>query len=183
MEGINERIKALIDELKVSNYAFAKKINKSSTAINMIVKGDTKPGYEILEAIVEKFNVNPTWLLTGSETMFGSDHKPTELPVDKDYLSDHLEKLEEYFESLMAQQKHLLVQLDTKDQQLQTKDEQIEHLHEMLKMALGKSEGVSIEPVCEAESKAKKGARTPFFMPFKHKFGYTPSALMVAGSF
>jgi transcriptional regulator with XRE-family HTH domain len=171
MTTIGKRFAWIIEDTGLTVNAFAKSIGKSHTYVSNIIEDRNKPGYEVLELVCEHYpEISTKWLLTGDgEPKVTS--KTSELP-SATYLMDHLSRLEEQFA-------RLLNQLETKDQQIQFKDRHIERLMDLL----GKLEGVSIEPVCARESHSKKGVPTPFFMPFKRKFGYTPSSLMVAGSF
>ncbi|TDB60063.1 helix-turn-helix domain-containing protein [Arundinibacter roseus] len=175
---VNHRINELISSLNKNHKTFAESIGKSPTVIYNTVNGRNKPSFDVLEAICEIYpQVNAGWLLKGEGEMFASSSKSNLIDQSPDnYLQDHIKRLEDNFSKLANQ-------LEKKDEQLEKKDEQIEHLHEMLKIALGKSEGVSTEPVCDPKFSSKKGAKTPFFGTPSHKFGYTPCTLMVAGSF
>lgn len=128
---VNERIGELIKALKISNNAFSKSIGKSASAVNFMLDGRSKPSYDVLEAICEVYpDVNPSWLLVGEGTMWRSEvstTNPASAGPDQ-YLQSYLEKLEEQFKRIVNQ--------------LETKDMQIASLTEMLKMTLGKSEGV-----------------------------------------
>jgi len=68
---INDRIKALIGMLNVSQNDFAKALETSSSRISNITTGRNKPDSDILERIVTKFrNVSASWLLTGKGVTF-----------------------------------------------------------------------------------------------------------------
>ena len=124
---INERIAEIIIHLRITKNAFAKSIGKSASAINFMVEGKSKPNFEVLDAICDKYKeINPSWLLTGEGNMLKST-TTVKAPEDN-YLNDYLEKLEEQFKRLLNQ--------------LETKDSQIQSLQEMLKMQLGKHRGV-----------------------------------------
>jgi DNA-binding Xre family transcriptional regulator len=129
---INSRVGALIKTLKMSNNAFAKSIGKTSSTINFIVDGRSKPGFEVLEAICEVYMaVNPIWLLRGEGEMFHkqSDEQAAELAPDK-YLQDHIKQLESSFTNLA--------------QQLAVKDRQIDGLQRTVDaLLLGKPKDVA----------------------------------------
>lgn len=124
--SINARLKDLIHALRITNNAFAKSIGRSSTTVQQIVTGRSKPGFELLELIMDTYpNVNPVWLLKGHGEMFleGTADVVKE-DSDSSYLTSYLEKLEEQFKRLMNQ--------------LETKDRQIEKLMDLLgKLDLG----------------------------------------------
>ena len=80
---INERIRLLIESLKMNRNSFAKFIDVSSPTIhNIIGERQSKPSSEILEKIIKAVNslqsakkLNVEWLLTGKGQMF-NDSKP-----------------------------------------------------------------------------------------------------------
>jgi len=126
--NVNGRIAEVIKAHHLSNNAFAKSINKSSSAINFMVDGRSKPSFDVLEAILEKYpEVSTSWLITGEGEMWKANEA---VKVDENaYLNSYLEKLEEQFRRLLNQ--------------LETKDSQIQSLQEMLKMTLGKLDPAS----------------------------------------
>lgn len=135
--SINRRVQVLIDALRKNNNSFAKSIDKTSTTINNITNGRSKPSFELLEAICEVYpQVNTSWLLLGEGSMFneGAGTDGQKEPRDDQYLQDQIKKLEENFSRLANQ--------------LEVKDTQIQSLSEMLKMTLGKSDLGEKEP-CE----------------------------------
>ena len=138
MNTTGERINDLIGHFKLSKNGFAQRLNVSSTVINGIVKDDHKPGSKILDAIKREFpNVSTDWLLSGDGEMFkDSSRKNSE---SDDYLREHLKTLETNFARLAAQ-------LETKDQQIASLQETQKSLQEMLKMVLGKPNGVPRRP-------------------------------------
>lgn len=79
MEGVAHKIRAIIEELKLNNYAFSKRIGVTSTTVDSIVNGrpqpdgtrkKTKPGYDVLKAIIEEFDIDPDFLFGKSTQMF-----------------------------------------------------------------------------------------------------------------
>ena len=123
-EGIDARFKTLIRVLGKTNNSFANSIGKTSTTINNIVEGKSKPGYEILEATFLTYpTVNRDWLLGGDGPVL-KDSTPKEDP--NQYLTDFLKRIED---------------------QLTVKDRQIEYYqtqNQMLMSMLGKAEGVPL---------------------------------------
>lgn len=78
MEHIDFKIRAIIDHFNLNNYAFSKRIGVTGTTIDSIVNGrpqkdgsrkKTKPGYDVLSAIINEFNINPDYLFGKSENM------------------------------------------------------------------------------------------------------------------
>ena len=106
MTTIGERLKLLVEAEKLNLFSFSKRLGVSNTAITKIAKGDSKPGFEIIDAILKEFpNLNTDWLINGTGEMFKQAKAET---VDNSYLMDFLAKLEGEF-------KH---QLAMKDQQI-----------------------------------------------------------------
>ncbi|WP_452221642.1 XRE family transcriptional regulator [Lacinutrix salivirga] len=78
MEQIDEKITAIINHFHLNNYAFSKRIGVTGTTIDSIVNGrpqpdgtrkKTKPGYDVLHAIIDEFDINPDYLFGKSEIM------------------------------------------------------------------------------------------------------------------
>ncbi|HRV55760.1 MAG TPA: helix-turn-helix transcriptional regulator, partial [Mangrovimonas sp.] len=78
MEEINQKIKAIINHFNLNNYAFSKRIGVTGTTVDSIVNGrpqadgtrkKTKPGYDVLLAVIDEFNINPDYLFGKSNLM------------------------------------------------------------------------------------------------------------------
>lgn len=99
---IGERIKTLVYELRMNNNSFAVAIGVTPTAIIKTVNKLSKPRFEMLEKILEKFpEVNRDWLMTGDGEIFGNGQGPNRPSngADSRYLEKYLQKLEESFKS------------------------------------------------------------------------------------
>jgi hypothetical protein len=74
---VNERIKIIVDLFFGGNTSeFARSIGVKQPALRDIIgTKKVKPGYEILNSIVEysTISINAEWLLTGKEPMLKSD--------------------------------------------------------------------------------------------------------------
>lgn len=70
MDSINERFKIIIDMLGMNANSFSTELNMRSTAMYNIINGKNKPSYDLLKSIIEKYNVNPSWLLSGDGDVF-----------------------------------------------------------------------------------------------------------------
>lgn len=81
MNTINERIKTLVTYFTDGNNSlFANKLGVSEANIrNYIAK--TEPKYSVLEKIVNSFEVNYEWLLTGNGEMLKTDSKADQLII------------------------------------------------------------------------------------------------------
>ncbi len=82
MQQIDEKITAIINHFKLNNYAFSKRIGVTGTTIDSIINGrlqkdgtrkKTKPGYDVLNAIINKFDINPNYLFGKSKVMLNKD--------------------------------------------------------------------------------------------------------------
>jgi len=85
MLHIDEKITAIINRFNLNNYAFSKRIGVTGTTIDSIVNGrpqkdgsrkKTKPGYDVLLAIINEFDINPDYLFGKSDLMLTSEVKP-----------------------------------------------------------------------------------------------------------
>ena len=65
-----KRLKIIRNELKISQIEMAKALNISIKGYWNYENDEREPKLEILKRIVEKFNINPHWLLTGDGEIF-----------------------------------------------------------------------------------------------------------------
>ncbi|WP_452225419.1 XRE family transcriptional regulator [Lacinutrix chionoecetis] len=81
---IDIKIKHIINHFNLNNYAFSKRIGVTGTTIDSIVNGrpqadgtrkKTKPGYDVLAAIINAFDINPDYLFGKSKIMLKTDIK------------------------------------------------------------------------------------------------------------
>lgn len=97
---MNNRIKELRKKLKLTQANFGKQIGLKATAIGMYESGDRNITEQTIKLICREFNVNESWLRTGSGEMFDKknifsfdeflqEKEATELEIDimKMYLS------------------------------------------------------------------------------------------------
>ncbi|MFY0630528.1 MAG: S24 family peptidase [Flavobacteriaceae bacterium] len=75
---ISDKINAIINEFQLNNYSFSKRIGVTSTTVDSIINGRpqadgsrkrTKPGYDVLMAIINEFEINPDYLFGKDEHM------------------------------------------------------------------------------------------------------------------
>lgn len=78
MSSISNKIKEIIHYFGLNNYSFSKKIGVTPTTVDSIVNGrlqqdgtrkKTKPGFDVLQSIVDEFNINPYFLFGKDENM------------------------------------------------------------------------------------------------------------------
>lgn len=74
---MNERIKSIRNELKMSQNDFAKKLSVSRSAICKIESGENFPSEQTIRLICSEFNINEKWLREG----IGEKHNP----INTDY--------------------------------------------------------------------------------------------------
>ncbi|MDQ1085679.1 helix-turn-helix transcriptional regulator [Siphonobacter sp. SORGH_AS_1065] len=71
MTTVNQRMQELIKTLKMNPSSFAKSIGKPHSTIANVTDGRSKPGFDILELILEKYpEINPLWFIRGIGEMF-----------------------------------------------------------------------------------------------------------------
>ncbi len=130
MTTINERFNILIEALHQNVRSFAQAIDKSYSAVENTCKGRTKPGYDVLDAVLRTYpQVSPDWLMKGEGEMFKAQQVTP--PTQQDgYLLELLKKMEQGFSRLTSQ--------------VEVKDQQIASLQRILEATLlpGKSDDV-----------------------------------------
>lgn len=73
----SERIKIIIKTLGIKNKEFAKELGLTQGGLSDIINGRVKKlSGTFIELLKLKYNVNPTWLLTGEGEMFLPGKKP-----------------------------------------------------------------------------------------------------------
>lgn len=83
MNEISLRIKAIVTQSGLSDTAFAKSLNIPQTTFSNLLLRGSEPKSGVLQAIIEKYNVSPDWLLTGEGEMFRTQEKK-EISVTED---------------------------------------------------------------------------------------------------
>lgn len=71
--SFSDRLKAIIDYKSKNQTEFAKKININRTTITSILRTDSSPNLELIDAITSNFpDINLHWLVTGQGSMESS---------------------------------------------------------------------------------------------------------------
>lgn len=111
METINDRISELISYLKLTPNSFAASLGIKGTVIYNIQKGRNKPSFDLILKIVEVFDVNANWLISGAGSIILNDasavhqintnvvHLNSENDITNDYISTSQNKLNELLKS------------------------------------------------------------------------------------
>ncbi len=82
MATIDKKISTIISHFKLNNFSFSKRIGVTSTTVDSIINGrlqkdgtrkKTKPGYDVLMAIINAFDINPDYLFGKSAVMLRSN--------------------------------------------------------------------------------------------------------------
>lgn len=82
MEGVAQKIRAIIEEFNLNNYSFSKRIGVTSTTVDSIINGRpqsdgtrkrTKPGYDVLMSIINEFEINPDYLFGKDDQMIRTE--------------------------------------------------------------------------------------------------------------
>ncbi|OHD06418.1 MAG: hypothetical protein A2086_13440 [Spirochaetes bacterium GWD1_27_9] len=76
---INERFKSLRDHFGYNQIQFAKVLNLTSGMISSIESGDREPSKNVIILLYRQFNIDITWLLTGTGEMFTQSDKDREI--------------------------------------------------------------------------------------------------------
>ncbi len=80
IDEINKRIIELMVRLELNKASFARELDVSLPLITHIATGRNKPGLELLQRIMTRFeDINPDWLLLGKGEMYRQ--KPQQIDV------------------------------------------------------------------------------------------------------
>jgi len=88
---MNERLKLLRKDLKMSQREIAELLEIAPRSWQQYENGSNIPGGKVLEALLEKLNVNINWLLSGNGKMY---FKESDVDYDRDLLSQAISTLE-----------------------------------------------------------------------------------------
>ncbi len=94
MEKINERIRKLRKELKVSQEAFGNKIGIKKASVSLIEKGINNPSEQTIKSICREYNISIAWLKDGIGDMFTNLPETLLDELANEYnLNDQMKKL------------------------------------------------------------------------------------------
>ena len=80
---MHRRLRQLRNQIGMSLPAFAKELGVCVMTLRRYESGDSSPNLKLVNKICTKFGVNPTWLVTGTGSMF-THQEPSGTVVDKD---------------------------------------------------------------------------------------------------
>ena len=106
---MNERIKALRKELKMSQDVFAEKLGLTKNYISLVENGNRNLSEQSIKVLCSILNVNEEWLRTGNGKMFKSRTREQEIGA---FVSDTMALGDENFQKKLVL---ALSRLDTKD--------------------------------------------------------------------
>ena len=92
---INERVKILRKELKLSQTEFAEKLSVSRDVINNIENNRAELKEHFIKFMCKEFDVNENWLRTGEGEMFKIDRETEIAKLTKQLLKEEENKLYE----------------------------------------------------------------------------------------
>lgn len=85
---MNNRIRLIREELKLSRAAFGQRIGVSGDVINNLERGRVEPKESIIKLICAEFNVNEEWILNGTEPMYVATPSSTMEQLKKEFNLD-----------------------------------------------------------------------------------------------
>ena len=85
-----ERLKKIAAHFGLQEQFFAQRLEMSKQSMSNYTTGRNEPKPSLLAAIVNVFNVNPGWLLTGDGPMFGEDEPSEGHAVPPEELNEKL---------------------------------------------------------------------------------------------
>lgn len=68
--SFGKRLKEVLEKLNLTQTGLSKEIGTSNVVINRYIKDKTFPDYNFLNKLVERYNININWLLTGEGSIF-----------------------------------------------------------------------------------------------------------------
>jgi|GEM_PF-6283875 len=104
LKTVNERIKKVIFEKKISQTDFALSINVNPQTISLMFKRNTNPSFKVLFGILEKYpTIDAHWLITGKAAYQSKEGKvivndPVEIYERSNFLRQ-IDQLEELIKS------------------------------------------------------------------------------------
>ena len=81
MQPILERIKEVANQKGVTDRKMSMELDIAQTTVSNMFNRDSDPRSDFLEKIVNRWNVNGHWLLTGEGNMFATLPSVSQVPV------------------------------------------------------------------------------------------------------
>lgn len=106
---MNERIKALRKELKMSQDVFAEKLGLTKNYISLVENGNRNLSEQSIKVLCSILNVNEEWLRTGNGKMFKSRTREQEIGA---FVNEVMELNDDGFEKKLVS---ALARLEPKD--------------------------------------------------------------------
>lgn len=106
---MNERIKALRKELKMSQDVFAEKLGLTKNYISLVENGNRNLSEQSIKVLCSILNVNEDWLRTGNGEMFKSRTREQEIGA---FVNEVMELNDDSFEKKLVS---ALARLEPKD--------------------------------------------------------------------
>ena len=96
---VNDRIEQIINHYNLNKNSFSKEIGTGSMTItNLVSLRKSKPGYDILRKIAERFPINLNWLILGKGPMLLGDEDELERNDETDKIAHAIVRSPEKFE-------------------------------------------------------------------------------------
>ena len=94
---MNERIKKILAESKLTQIRFANKIGISRTGLQKLLSGENNPSEQTIRAICLQFKVNREWLEDGIEPVY----QPTARTSDDELIDEVLAGEDEFIKAFI----------------------------------------------------------------------------------
>lgn len=78
----NYRLKEIRKNLNMDAEDFASEFGIAKSSVYAYERGTNKPSYELLETLMQKLNINPNWLFTGTGEMFRKEKNTFEIKYE-----------------------------------------------------------------------------------------------------
>jgi transcriptional regulator with XRE-family HTH domain len=91
IQGFDIRLKAIRKELKINQQQLAEKLNLTSATVSRVESGGGDLTAESFEKLIEIYNINLNWLISGFGNMFNTDDIQTNVSNPKTKTIEELE--------------------------------------------------------------------------------------------
>jgi transcriptional regulator with XRE-family HTH domain len=125
--SVNQRLKIVFKDSHLTQDEFANKIGISRGMLSKYLSDENKPGIDVVQKIIEEFNIDAKWLVTGKETgnqvnTFGNENKYGKISFGNMQVN---EGQAEYINSMLAAKDR---EIQALKEVIKAKDELIEAL-------------------------------------------------------
>lgn len=125
---VNDRFTQLIRILNFTPNSLSKELNVTQPTIKKLEKGETLPNAKVLIPLLERFNVNINWLLSGQGEIFLDGNSSSAQAMPSSAIIQHDSSISQRAKLLENENKHLKDKIALLEQSVKDKADYIELL-------------------------------------------------------